>query len=652
MADIFISYRRADSEQWASHLCTTLKAVFGDDRVFLDERGGLEAGDDYPAKLDAEVRSCKLFLAVIGPRWLQITDTASGARRLDDPADWVRRETRNALNTRKILVPVLVGEAAMPRRDSLPADLAALSDREAIELKDGQYWDFGVAQIVKAARRRGVWPVSWRRAAGVAGLSAVLVAAVAGWVLLGGGRATVPDLGGKPLAEARSMLDRARLQAGDEQRESVEGAPPGVVVRQSPSAGTSVAIRSRVDLTVSAGPPAKPASLQFSVLDPAPEGDVQLALEKGNGDIEGVEWLGAEETAAFAVTANTKYRLTVSGARIRNQMFDQPLFGRAGEPQFYGLELAASGSQSSHRLIGPARDRSALATPGGSTVQVASTDQVEARLPPPPTGRETPWPVSGAAASLPVRPDLLRRVALLVCGFETGSVVLDNCWFALSGNYAGEGLSLGFLQWNLRQKNLQPLLRTMNARHPVEMRDALGAQNHAALMAVLAEPDNVARQIEWADSIQDPKRHTVREPWRSAFRKLASLPAFQGIMIEATLPLFDRAVRLANDYGFRSERGLALMFDTVVNAGGVSARAGSAYREALQAKEKQLGRLPEEVDRMVLLAESRAAATGAGFRRYVLGRALTVAKGQGTVGGIKYDLEKLRITLADFARGG
>ena len=42
MADIFISYRRADSEQWASHLCTTLKAVFGDDRVFLDERGGLE----------------------------------------------------------------------------------------------------------------------------------------------------------------------------------------------------------------------------------------------------------------------------------------------------------------------------------------------------------------------------------------------------------------------------------------------------------------------------------------------------------------------------------------------------------------------------------------------------------------------------------
>jgi len=601
MADIFISYRRADSEQWASHLCTTLKAVFGDDRVFLDERGGLEAGDDYPARLDAEVRSCRLFLAVVGPTWLQITDAASGVRRLDDPADWVRRETRNALNTRKILVPVLVGGASMPRRDSLPADLSALSDREAIELKDGQYWDFGVAQIVKAARRRGVWPVSWRRAAGFAGLSALLVAAIAGWMFSGLGRATIPDLGGK------------------------------------------------------AGPATKPASLQFEVLDPAPQGDVQLALEKGNGDIEGVEWVGADVTAAFTVTANTKYRLTVSGARIRNQMFEQPLFGRAGEPQFYGLELAASGSQSSHRLIGPARNRGALATPGGSSVQVASADQVEARLPPPPTGKETPWPVSVAAASLRVQPDLLRRVSLLICGFETGSAVLDNCWFALSGNYAGEGLSLGFLQWNLRQKNLQPLLRTMNARHPADMRDALGAQNHAALMAVLAEPDDVARQIAWADSIQDPARHTVKEPWRSAFRKLASLPAFQGIMMEATLPLFDRAVGLANDYGFRSERGLALMFDTVVNAGGVSSRAGSAYREAVQAKQQQLGRPPEEVDRMVLLAESRAAATGAAFRKYVLGRALTIAQGRGTVGGIMYDLEKLRITLADFAddvRGG
>ena len=41
-----------------------------------------------------------------------------------------------------------------------------------------------------------------------------------------------------------------------------------------------------------------------------------------------------------------------------------------------------------------------------------------------------------------------------------------------------------------------------------------------------------------------------------------------------------------------------------------------------------------------------------GFRRYVLGRALTIAQGQGTVGGIKYDLEKLGITLAGFARAG
>jgi len=45
-------------------------------------------------------------------------------------------------------------------------------------------------------------------------------------------------------------------------------------------------------------------------------------------------------------------------------------------------------------------------------------------------------------------------------------------------------------------------------------------------------------------------------------------------------------------------------------------------------------------------------ANDCGFRRYVLGRALTIAQGQGTVGGTKYDLEKLGNTLADFTRGG
>jgi hypothetical protein len=54
----------------------------------------------------------------------------------------------------------------------------------------------------------------------------------------------------------------------------------------------------------------------------------------------------------------------------------------------------------------------------------------------------------------------------------------------------------------------------------------------------------------------------------------------------------------------------------------------------------------------IFISYRRAAATGAGFRRYVLGRALTIAQGQGTVGGIKYDLEKLGITLAGFARAG
>jgi len=72
------------------------------------------------------VRSARVLLVVIGPRWLTAT-APTGRRRIDDPADWIRRELAEAFTAGVRVIPVLTDQAQMPTEAELPADIAALS---------------------------------------------------------------------------------------------------------------------------------------------------------------------------------------------------------------------------------------------------------------------------------------------------------------------------------------------------------------------------------------------------------------------------------------------------------------------------------------------------------------------------------------------
>jgi hypothetical protein len=90
-------------------------------------------------------------LPVIGPHWLDITD-ARGNRRLNDPDDFVVRELRTALrNDWTQIVPVLVNGAAMPGKKDLPRTLAAIADRQALELHDVR-WGVDMDRLTAAIR--------------------------------------------------------------------------------------------------------------------------------------------------------------------------------------------------------------------------------------------------------------------------------------------------------------------------------------------------------------------------------------------------------------------------------------------------------------------------------------------------------------------
>ncbi len=87
----------------------------------------LPVGTDFGAYILTILPKCRVFLAIIGPSWAGICNEA-GARRLDDPKDWVRIELETALMTPGLqVVPVLVNGAPMPRADQLPEKLRALA---------------------------------------------------------------------------------------------------------------------------------------------------------------------------------------------------------------------------------------------------------------------------------------------------------------------------------------------------------------------------------------------------------------------------------------------------------------------------------------------------------------------------------------------
>lgn len=134
---IFISYRREDAAYPAGWLFDRLADRFGKDHVFKDV-DSIQLGDDFVEVITSAVESCNVLLAVIGKQWLTITDE-HGLWRLNNPNDFVRLEIEAALARNIRVIPILVEGAQMPRSDQLPASLAKLARRNALEVSPNRF---------------------------------------------------------------------------------------------------------------------------------------------------------------------------------------------------------------------------------------------------------------------------------------------------------------------------------------------------------------------------------------------------------------------------------------------------------------------------------------------------------------------------------
>jgi hypothetical protein len=85
----------------------------------------IDPGLDFVKVLNEQVTQCDVLISVIGRGWIDALDE-TGVRRLDNPADFVRIEIESALAQDKRVIPVLVGQALMPRVDQLPEAMKPL----------------------------------------------------------------------------------------------------------------------------------------------------------------------------------------------------------------------------------------------------------------------------------------------------------------------------------------------------------------------------------------------------------------------------------------------------------------------------------------------------------------------------------------------
>src|SRR6185295_19219173 len=166
---IFISYRRDDSSGHAGRLFDKLVDRFGKDRIFMDI-DTIEPGEDFVKVIEEAVASCEVLIAVIGRSWLSTAGRNTG--RFENPNDFVRLEITTALSRDIRVIPVLVQRASMPKPQDLPADLATLTRRNAIELSDLR-WQSDVEQLIEVLERNHAKREEAERLAEAARLSEV-----------------------------------------------------------------------------------------------------------------------------------------------------------------------------------------------------------------------------------------------------------------------------------------------------------------------------------------------------------------------------------------------------------------------------------------------------------------------------------------------
>ena len=241
-----------------------------------------------------------------------------------------------------------------------------------------------------------------------------------------------------------------------------------------------------------------------------------------------------------------------------------------------------------------------------------------------------------------IREPMLSKVKLdykclaLTGSFETGKAIPE-CFAGLSGDFDGQGISFGVLQWNFGQDSLQKLLKSTIKDYPKTIRRVFGANYDVLVEALKSDKDDL---MSFALSIQHPVKHYLYEPWRGMFKSLGRTQEYQNIQVRYAAGLYREALKLCITYNLWSERSVALMFDIKVQNGSISRLVRSQIMSEIKNLPRSLSEKDLEVERMRIVANRRAEASYTRWIEDVRSRKLCIANGMGVVHGVNYDIEE------------
>src|SRR5882757_4465764 len=162
--DAFISYRRDGSASQARLIKSEL--TNRNYQVFLDV-ADLDRGH-FDDQLLTTIAETPNFILVLAPGSLD---------KCVNEGDWLRRELRQAIATRRNVIPVCLPGFSFPT--SLPADIAELSRHQAVEYSHTLF-DATIEKILKAIGKPAAAVGHTRKLASAAAASIAVVAAAAG----------------------------------------------------------------------------------------------------------------------------------------------------------------------------------------------------------------------------------------------------------------------------------------------------------------------------------------------------------------------------------------------------------------------------------------------------------------------------------------
>lgn len=186
------------------------------------------------------------------------------------------------------------------------------------------------------------------------------------------------------------------------------------------------------------------------------------------------------------------------------------------------------------------------------------------------------------------------------------------------GNFDGQGISFGLIQYNFGQGTLQPILNSMIAEYPDDMEAMFGSSDYSILCSKLA--GTVSEQISWADSITLSNGELISD-WKEHFYQLGQHSHCQKLQKDGLKPYWERAISpICESFGFTTCRGYVMAFNIAVNEWNI---------DSYQSLISQFTPSMTDRDKLQLIAQLGAH----------LPRKQAIANGKGFVNGENIDLD-------------